>query len=198
MRKRFLKTCCLTVAACAFLLGGCRSEDRGVPTLTGTEPIVPETTVQPHPGNQEVASYDSVQLRLYGKPAGWWNSFKNGNSFFFVAENQQNLKGQLTKCGINPDKLDLSAYDDVFFEGNCLVVIPRTSNSGSVHYQPRIEKTDDSLIIKVEAKMPQIGTADMADFLLLVPVSRSEIRQGMTVTVDPEGNPQGKSNLQIS
>lgn len=200
MRKQFLKYFCLAMAACAFLMAGCQAENRDMPTLSGTESTIPTTSPQekrdiPAAVQPDTVQPDAVQLRLYGRNPGWWQGFKNGNNYFFVAENAQNLRGKLTQCGLNPDKLELSQFDSSFFSSYVLAVIPRTSGSGSVRYQPRLSAGADCILITVDAQVPEIGTCDMADWLVMVPVPRKQLRSGMTIAVDPSGMPQGGPEL---
>ena len=201
MRKQILKCCCMALAASIFLLAGCQTGERDMPTLNETQP--PLATSGEREGEETMAktvkppqALRPIQLRLYGRNPGWWDGFRNGDTYYLVAENPQNLRGQLTQRGLNPEKLELSHFDDAFFEDFVLAVIPRTSSSGSVRFQHRIAVRQDRVVITVDAQVPEIGTCDMADWLVMVPVSRQQLRSGMTISVDPKGSPQSGSQGQ--
>ncbi len=149
--------------------------DTTAATLPGTtspfekeEPMLPVT--RPLEGNTE----DVKQLRLHNVRSGWMASFQTDNGAFLLATSVETLMNGLSKRGIDPTALDLAAYDDRFFAENYLVVIPRRTNSGSVTYSARVEKTDTGVRISTVGKMPPVGTTDMADWLVLVPLNIAE------------------------
>ena len=125
---------------------------------------------RPPEGNTE----DVKQLRLHNVRSGWMASFQTDNGAFLLATSVETLMNGLSKRGIDPTALDLAAYDDRFFAENYLVVIPRRTNSGSVTYSARVEKTDTGVRISTVGKMPPVGTTDMADWLVLVPLNIAE------------------------
>lgn len=169
---------------------GCTLSVRITPTQTDTtapagiettvpfgkeDPVLPVT--KPGEGNVE----NVTQLRLHDVGSGWREPFNTPRGAFFAATSVQMLIEGLTRCHIDVSKLDLSAYDDAFFARNRLVVIPRTSNSGSVRYSANVVQADDGVHISLVGKMPEVGTADMADWLVLVPLSYSGFTGKITV-----------------
>lgn len=132
-----------------------------------------------------------TQLRLSQRTSGWWNAFANGESYFFVAESVDDLAQGLRNRGINPEELDLGTFDEAYFRENRLVVIPRASNTGSVRYGCGIASEDGGARLTVTAQVPELSTADMADFLVMVSVSLADYPTGTEITVDPSGNPTG-------
>lgn len=158
------------------------------PTDTGIGDI--GLVVDPIGGSQLDGSYtQAVQLRLTSMSGNWWVPFDDGNgSYGFVADSANGLLEGLKGKNISVDQLDLSAYDDAFFRDNRLAVIPRASNSGSVRYHYTLTPTADGVQIQVQGVTPEIATADMADWLVLVPVSLAEYGADTSITVDPAGS----------
>lgn len=130
----------------------------------------------------------SFQQRLYSMKDGWWSSFDNGNdNYVFVAETAGGLTQGLKERNIPVEDLDLEGFDEVFFQSNRLAVIPRATNTGSVRYSYDFTPTVDGVEITLYGKAPTIVTADMADWLLLVPVSLEEYGSDTVITVNPAG-----------
>ncbi len=80
-------------------------------------------------------------------------------------------------------------YDETFFEGYDLVVIPRVTNSGSVQHSAELVKEEGKLLVSISVSMPEYATADMANWLLVVPVPKTHT-QGVTVTAGMESAPE--------
>ena len=127
-----------------------------------------------------------AQIRLYNVRSGWMNAFDTDQGAFLIADSVQSLLDGLSSRGIDTSNLDLSTFDAAFFADNRLVVIPRSTGSGSVRFSARIEKTSDGVKITPVGTMPEVGTADMADWLVLVSLSKAEFSG--TVTVENAGN----------
>lgn len=202
MRKQFLRSCCLAAAACAFLLGGCQTGGQDVPTIRTTEPLIPAMTEQQERTQNQQAptvhrDLSTLQLRLHSRTPGWWQSFRNDQSYFLVADSVKSFSSQLKERGIDPAQLQIDYCDNDFFRDYVLVIIPRTSSSGSVRYTPRFTVTPENVYITVDAQMPEIGTQDMADWLVVIPVPREHLEGGRTILVDPKGNPQGGPDLAV-
>jgi hypothetical protein len=132
-----------------------------------------------------------TQIRLYNAQPGWLNTFETDHGAFFVADSVESFLDGLTHRGVDTSKLDLSAFDGAFFANNRLVVIPRRTNSGSVRFSARIDRTDDGVKITPVGTMPEVGTADMADWLVLVALSKDEYAG--TVTVENVKNVVGNA-----
>jgi hypothetical protein len=169
---------------------GCADKGEPAPTQTDTtaatlpgttspfekeEPMIPVT--RPMEGNTEGVK----QLRLHDVRRGWMASFQTDNGAFLLATSVETLMSGLSKRGIDPAALDLAAYDDRFFAENYLVVIPRSTSSGSVTFSARVDKTDAGVRISTVGKMPPVGTSDMADWLVLVPLETAEYPGVVTV-----------------
>ena len=65
-------------------------------------------------------------------------------------------------------------YDEKFFENNELLIVYKTSSSGSYRYEVAdVVKTNNSLTVYVgQANSPEIGTDDMAGWFLYVEIPK--------------------------
>lgn len=160
--------------------------DQPAPT-EGTLPQFVGKLVEAEAG---LGSVDCTQLRLGAEQImdGWWNRFANG---YLLCDSVESLHSKLTACGIDPEKSDLQGFDQKFFSENRLVVLPRTSNTGSVRYSAHLVDTNGGVKVVLTAHTPEAVTWDMADFLVLVPVPLAKYPANVTITVDPAGSPSG-------
>lgn len=190
MRKHNKRILALSMTALLTLgsLWGCSASDTLTPTGSTAPSIGSETT----PSGKEDpmlqvtnpldANTDQVtQLRLHNMRGNWMYAFSGENGMFFVADSIPSLLEGLSDRGLDSQKLDLSGFDDAFFAENRLVVIPRRTSSGSVRFSARVEKVDGLIRIATVGKMPEVGTADMADWLVLVPLSNAEYSGSVAV-----------------
>ena len=189
--KRFFGVS-LAVLMTVATVSGCSAPEPAQPTLTAPASAVPTVPQQPNPLDKEdpmipvtkpvEGNTDNVvQIRLHNVRPGWKNGFETDQGAFFLADSIESLLDGLYRCGLDTAKLDLSAFDGAFFEEYRLVVIPRTTNSGSVRFSARIDKTADGVRVTPVGSMPEVGTADMADWLVLVPLSNEEYPGNVTV-----------------
>lgn len=66
----------------------------------------------------------------------------------------------------------LSTYNASFFEERSLLVLQLTAGSGSIRYRAQglsYDENTDTLTITVETRIPEVGTDDMASWLLFLP-----------------------------
>jgi hypothetical protein len=76
----------------------------------------------------------------------------------------QNIDGVYEKLFFNHEK-----YNDAFFTECFLIFIIIYEGSGSVrHKVTSLTKEDGILLVSIEKKLPEIGTADMAGWLIVV------------------------------
>ena len=148
--------------------------DPVVDVTIGLEPVVPPVDT----GTNDEAWTD--QLRIHTADSGWHSSFNQENGCFAVVSSVLELN-QLAASKLSGMDVDLADYDEAFFEHNRLVLIPRSSNSGSVKYKAGLEVTDEFIHITLDAHMPEVGTMDMAQWLVLVSVPRAYGPQPITV-----------------
>jgi len=70
-------------------------------------------------------------------------------------------------------------YPDDFFDENFLVIISIQENSGSISH--RVESVNENGQILVTRFMPMIGTADMAQWLIVVELCNSFMTESFSV-----------------
>ena len=88
-------------------------------------------------------------------------------------------------------------YDDSFFAANRLVLVPMQSGSGSMRYEVTAEFDGELITITLTGKMPEAGTADMADWLVLVPLSRTEYPAGYQIDLLTDQSAPGTGDVEV-
>ncbi len=78
-------------------------------------------------------------------------------------------------------------YNEAFFGDYDLVLIPRVGNSGSVRHTAKVLEENGRVVVDVTAEVPEIGTADMASWFILVPVPKDMVKDGTPVAARMEG-----------
>lgn len=141
-----------------------------------TEPTPPATQTQPDP-----ISAEPVFLRIRDGNPGIVERLQNdyvdnpalrNDIPSILIRDAQGLEDFLSL--VNSPTLDEGAiFDSEFFAQYDLMVIPRTTTSGSVQHSVEIAYGNITLVT-VTAEILGTGTADMCDWLLLVPLSKSE------------------------
>lgn len=177
-----------------------------VPTQT-TAPIetTMETSVPESTGtgfwetipNASSELLETSQIRLQNRKDGWGSAFVTDNGTFLLADSTEALLQGLSSRGVGTDALDLSGYDDDFFQSNRLAVIPCSSNSGSVRYQASVTLDGNTVSITLEGKVNGEGTTDMADWLVLVTLPFEKYPENTVVTV-PAAYTKTSGNLEVS
>lgn len=157
--------------------------DPGVDTTIALQPVVPP--VDPVTGSKAQTN----QLRIHTADSGWQNAFNQENGCFAVVSSVNGLN-ELVATKLAGFDQDLSAYDEAFFEHNRLVLIPRSSNSGSVKYKANLNVDEEFIHITLDAEMPEVGTMDMAQWLVAVSLPRGEYG-ALPVTVPEAGGATG-------
>lgn len=183
----------LAVLMTAATVCGCSTPNAAQPTLTAPtsgaatvprEPTIPlnkEDLMIPMTKPMDGNTDNVMQIRLYNARSDWMNAFETEQGAFLLADSVESLLDGLTGRGVYTSNLDLSAFDAAFFEENLLVVIPRRTNSGSVRFGARVDQTAEGVKITPVGTMPEIGTADIADWLVLVTLSKAEFSGTVTV-----------------
>lgn len=114
------------------------------------------------------------QIRLPSYDAGWINRFAGAYGSFATAENPGELEAVFDAVsGMGKNVAVPESYSENFFAQYRLVLIPMQSSSGSVTYEVLISNNGALTTISLDAQMPEVGTADMADWLVLVPLERN-------------------------
>ena len=158
--------------------------DPDVDVTIGLQPVPPQ------PGTFEGVEVPTAQLRIHTVDTSWQNAFNQENGCFALVSSVEELN-DLAAEKLSAFSLDLTAYDEAFFAENRLVLIPRSSNSGSVTYQAMVNTDDGFAHIELDARMPEIGTMDMAQWLVLVTLPNGEY-DDMTISVPVSGGITGR------
>lgn len=163
------------------------------PSTTETEPGTGETLVIPAPLNAE-----PEQLRLDGYNAGWVNRFVGEYGAYKLVNDTQQLAELLSAItGMGKNVTLPETYNEAFFDQYRLVLVPMQSASGSVRYEVETSFNGELITITLTAKMPEAGTADMADWLVLVPLARNAYPEGVQIDLLANQSPVGNGNLNI-
>ena len=172
---------------------GCTQPDEPGPSVTPTisnDPPIQVTDPTKIPSNptrptEPVQSYTGLrleQLRLPGYDKGWISRFHMVFGEFHAVNNPQSLQDALEALKIS---LNLpETYDADFFAKHQLVLIPMQSGSGSTRYSAEATVNMGQIEITVSTLPMEVGTADMADWLLPGPLSRTEFSEKMSIVVN--------------
>ena len=71
-------------------------------------------------------------------------------------------------------------YDETFFEKNYLIFVLLEEGSGSIRHEVRsVQQTKDKKIsISIDRKVPEVGTSDMAEWHIILELSRDVLVEG--------------------
>lgn len=154
-------------------------------TTDGANETTAPTVFVPIVTNPQTVAGTAVttQQQRVHRSAGWASMFNSDGGCFLVVDSVDALLEGLSQRGGMDKSLDLEKYDEAFFQENRLVLIPASSNSGSVRYTAKVTVEGETLHIEFEVQMPQIGTADMAEWLILVELPLAEYDASLTITV---------------
>lgn len=97
------------------------------------------------------------------------------------------------------DKSTLSRYDDAYFAKQILIVVLRSEGSGSIrHKVAHLKYTEsDHLDIAIETITPEIGTADIAGWHILIePEAGTQVDSARNILVN--GEPLGNCLLSVT
>lgn len=99
-----------------------------------------------------------------------WNGLSTGGASLIKS------RGELEKAIVSDgsDIQEYVMYDDKFFEEKMLAVTVVNENSGSIgHKVTGVELTSDGgAVISIERSIPEVGTCDMASWLILVELDK--------------------------
>lgn len=212
-RRKRTAVCLAAAAVAAGLLAGCAPAGSGLETTGGTvstiatdtKPSNQETTAPvdttpeltlPDPIGTGTASLREVtQLRLHNAARGWADNFSASFGPFALANDPRQLEEILSRIntiGVSAEMPE--GCDEAFFADYRLMLIPRQSNSGSVRYSADIRFEAERITVSLTARMPEMGTMDMADWLVLVPLSREKYPEGVEIDLLPTGGTSGNTD----
>lgn len=151
------------------------------------EPVPAGTETSPAfhaiPGAE--SQFQTYQLRLQGLGTGWMNQYRTEQGSLLIADSVQSLQDALSPVDAAAD----TEFDDAFFAENLIAVLPRSSNSGSVRYSAELTTNGREVHIDLIAVMPEVGTCDMADWLVLVVIPRSAVDSDSIFTANEQAVP---------
>lgn len=121
-------------------------------------------------GHQDGAKFPEVVII---KSAKELNDYYNANKDIFDLERKDKVYSDTTIGFL--DACD--QYDEAFFEKNHLIFVLLEEGSGSVRHEVRgVEQTVDQKIgISIDRKIPEVGTDDMAQWHIVLELSRDVI-----------------------
>jgi len=83
---------------------------------------------------------------------------------------------------------DISKYDDKFFTKKALIAITLDESSGSVrHNVKKVVKDGNEIMVAIERKIPELGTADMAEWNIYVELNTEDVDKNDTVNLGFNG-----------
>ena len=166
------------------------------PTKPADSPAIDRPIVSDVQGTAQLK-----QIRLGGYDKNWVANFGDILGEFAIINDYDSLVSAFAAVdGMGRTVNFPGEYDAAFFAENRLVLIPSGSSSGSVRYVADAVWGDNKIVISLQGKMPDVGTADMADWLLLITLPRDQFPEDMPIEVHSLGsqNTGIKDNLNIS
>lgn len=146
-----------------------------------TAPYLGPSALVTKPDEFDVAGFPLPQIRLHNMPQGWMEKYTGEDGCFILVQSRQELMELIQQ--FPGTAIDSTGYDDAFFGENRLVVIPRTSNSGSVRYTAKITRENGVVNITLAGRLAGEGTMDMADWLVFVDLPVQEYGADTPVSV---------------
>lgn len=199
MKKTKLKFLCgilIFVIALAFL--GCNN-------VNDNESSKEDTTVVMDPSNQDKgenplnseektegkviknpsASAGELEFKASYERSPHYNSSKE-YPIITICKSKEDLKQHEAKVkGLTVSKLcyvsenndvNLSKYNDEFFTKKALIVITLDESSGSIrHNVKKVVKDNNEITIVIERKVPELGTADMAEWNIYIELNAEDV-----------------------
>lgn len=197
----------IPASACGF------SEHPDKPTEPTTSPTTGPTqgsTTEPtgfsttdptawNPGTAGTVEVQAEQLRMSGYLENWVNRFCNSIGASVSVGSVQELETVLKQIrALGKEFSDPETYDAAFFEANFLVLIPAQSTSGSVRFNAVAAAENEKITITLTGKLNGVGTADMADWLVLVSMPKTTFDVDVPVTVVTNGGRVEDPGLNIN
>lgn len=160
----------LCILLCALLLTGCRSSG-GEETSGTIETEMPTIVLVP---DAEFTFPEAPAIPTMPAAAGETLAFENPGKVRLSYTGNRSYVKYITSVEELPDEEALQGYDEAFFETKALILVVETVSSGSVRLEIESIVTDgDTATVTLSRAMPgDVGTADMATWLLWAEVSR--------------------------
>ncbi len=203
MKKNKLKFLCGTlVLTMVVLFLGCNNIN------TGESEKEEETVVVGNTDNDEISASTEDKGEIIKKPSDsarelefkasyerspYYNSSKKYpiiticKSKECLKEHEGKVKGltvSMLSCTSENRDVNISRYDDEFFAKNALIIITLDESSGSVrHNVKKVIKEGNEISIAIERKVPELGTADMAEWNIYIELNAEDIDENDIVNL---------------
>ena len=131
------------------------------------------------------ASARELEFKASYERSSYYNSSKE-YPIITICKSKEDLKEHEAKVkGLTVSKLcyvsenndvNLSKYNDEFFTKKALIVITLDESSGSVrHNVKKVVKDSNEITIAIERKVPELGTADMAEWNIYIELNAEDV-----------------------
>ena len=175
----------LLIAGSLFGCAASQPPKEDAPEQSTTVPHLGPSALVTKPDDFDVAGFPLPQIRLHNMPQGWMEQYIGEDGCFVLVHSRQELMDLIDQ--FPGTAIDSTGYDDAFFAENRLVVIPRTSNSGSVRYTAKITQENGVVNITLAGRLDGEGTMDMADWLVFVDLPIQKYGADTPVSVPAAG-----------
>lgn len=206
MKKNKLKFLCGTlVLTMVVLFSGCNNINTGESEKEEETVVVGNTDNQ---DNDEISASTEDKGEIIKKPSDsarelefkasyerspYYNSSKKYpiiticKSKECLKEHEGKVKGltvSMLSCVSDNRDANISRYDDEFFAENALIIITLDESSGSVrHNVKKVIKEGNEISIAIERKVPELGTADMAEWNIYIELNAEDIDENDIVNL---------------
>lgn len=167
-------------------------------TPSQPEPTATESGHASEPGTESEESTETAQVPVNGEPAvvrvtgvndvekrlqssafdNWRSagSSEKGETDLYHLTDTAEWEAFLTAAGIERLTQMSETYGEDFFTAYDLLIVPRSTSTGSITYSFRTDLTENgTYCVVITAKSPEYVTADMAEWFLLIPAEKSEV-----------------------
>jgi hypothetical protein len=199
MKKAKLKSLCgilILVIALAFL--GCNNvndnesskedttevidpsnQDKGESPLNSKEKTEDKIVENPSDSTRELEFKASYERSPYYNSSKEYPIITICKSKGDLKEHEAKVKGLTVSklCYVSENNdVNLSKYNDEFFTKKALIVITLDESSGSVrHNVKKVVKDSNEITVAIERKVPELGTADMAEWNIYIELNAEDV-----------------------
>jgi hypothetical protein len=199
MKKTKLKSLCgilILVIALAFL--GCNNvndnesskedttevidpsnQDKGESPLNSKEKTEDKIVENPSDSTRELEFKASYERSPYYNSSKEYPIITICKSKGDLKEHEAKVKGLTVSklCYVSENNdVNLSKYNDEFFTKKALIVITLDESSGSVrHNVKKVVKDSNEITVAIERKVPELGTADMAEWNIYIELNAEDV-----------------------
>lgn len=199
MKRILFSVALATAIAASALFAGCSPESASPtpPPQTQTTQEPAETTKTPILSlNTALPPMDSIPT-----PAGdaqlsaEFDSFRinhTGDTYYSLVTGYENFTAMIEGKIYDQEQRDLlsAKYDEEFFSTHMLIVVEVEYGSGSISTKlAGADLSDGKVNIRLESSKPEVGTCDMAQWLLIIALDSSEVSAETPCNITLDGRP---------